>query len=109
MYGICGFVEKLNIQNCENLTENYVDYICTECLDLHKNWISKTARIQRQILYIIYVQNVRICKKIEYPKLWKFNGKLFTLYMYGRSEFAKKLNILSCKNSMGNCVHYICT
>ena len=40
---------------------------------------------------------------------YKFNGKLFTLYMYERFGFAKKLNIQNCENSLGNCVHYICT
>ena len=33
MYGMSGFVEKLNIQSCENSTENCVRCICTECLD----------------------------------------------------------------------------
>ena len=37
MYGMFGFAEKLNIQNCENSTANFVHYICTECLDLQKN------------------------------------------------------------------------
>ena len=83
MYGICGFVEKLNIQSYENLTENYVHYI--------------------------YVRNVWICRKIEYPKLQEFNGKFCTLYMYRMFGFAKKLNIQNCENSMGNCLHYICT
>ena len=37
------FAENLNIQNYENLTGNFVHYICTECLDLHKNGISITV------------------------------------------------------------------
>ena len=109
MYGMAGFAEKLNIQSCENSTENSVCYVCTEYLDSSKNWISKTAKIQRQILYIIYVQNVWICRKIEYPKLRKFNRKFFILYMYGRFVFTKTLNIQNCENSMANCVCYICT
>ena len=68
-YGMSGFAEKLNILNCENWTGNCVHfmhgmsglakklnipcyiysmgncvhYICTECLDLQKNIISRTA------------------------------------------------------------------
>ena len=37
MYEMSGFVDNLNIQNCENSTGNCVHYICTECLDLQKN------------------------------------------------------------------------
>ena len=43
MYGMFGFTEKLNIQNCVDSTENCVHYICTTCLDLQKNWLSRTA------------------------------------------------------------------
>ena len=115
------FPGKFNIQSYGNSTENCVHYICT--------------KIQFEIVYIIYVRNVRICRKIEYPELrklnWKlctlyarnfwisrkieyppvhiFNGKWCTLYPYGMSGFAEKLNILNCENSMGNCVHFICT
>ena len=39
---------------------------------------------------------------------YKFNGKLFTLYMYEKFGFAKKLNIQNCENATGNCVQYIC-
>ena len=109
MYGMSGFVAKLNIQNYENLTANFVHYICTECLDLQKNWISRTAKFQWEIVYIIYVRKVWICRKIEYPELRKFKGKLCTLYMYVTSGFSKKLNIQNCENSTENCVHYICT
>ena len=48
-----------------------------------------------------------ICKKIEYPELRKFKGKLFTLYMYEISGFAEKLNIQNWGNSTGNCVRYM--
>ena len=51
-------------------------------------------------------QNVWFCEEIEYPKFRKFSGKLCTLYMYGLSGFAEKLNILKYINSMGNYVHY---
>ena len=107
MYGMSGFAEKLNIQNCENwigncvhymhgmsrLVEkfnipyciyslgNCVHYICTECLDLQISWISRTTKIQREIVYNIYVRNVRICWKIKYLELLIFNGKLWTLYV----------------------------
>ena len=76
MYGMSGFVENLNIQNCENSTVNCVHYTCTECLYLQKNCITRTVKIQLEIVYIIYVWNVWICKKIKYAKLRKFNRKL---------------------------------
>ena len=82
MYGTSGFAEILNIQNCEN-------------------W--------REIVYVIYVRNVWFCRKIEYPELQKFDGKFCTLYMYGKSGFAEKLNIQNCVNSMANFVPYVCT
>ena len=75
MYRMSGCVEKLNIQNCENSTGNCVHDICKECLDLKKNRISRAAKIQRKIVYVIYVWNVWISKKIERPELRKFNGK----------------------------------
>ena len=93
MYGMFGFAEKLNIQNCENSMGNCVYYICTQRLDLLKNWISRTAKIRGKILYVIQVWNVWICRKIEYPDLRKFNGKLCTLYMYRIAGFEEKLNI----------------
>ena len=93
LYGMSGLVEILYIQNCENSTANFVHYICTEGLDLQKNWISRTAKIQWEIVYIILVWKVWICRKIEYPELRKLLGKLCTLYMYGTSGFAENLNI----------------
>ena len=77
MYGMSGFAEKLNVQNCgnwtgnserymngmsklakkfnipnsENSTGNCVHYLCTPCLDLQKNSKSKTAEIQFEIVY----------------------------------------------------------
>ena len=36
VYGMFGFAEKLYLQNCENSTGNYVQYICTESNDLLK-------------------------------------------------------------------------
>ena len=74
-------VEKSNIQNSVNSTGNSVHYICKEWLDLKKNRISRVAKIQRKIVYVIYVRNVWIIKK---------------------------LNVQSCKNSMENNVRYIC-
>ena len=46
-------------------------------------------------------------EKIEYPELQKFNEKLCTLYTYGTSGFAEKLNVQNCGNCIGNCVHYM--
>ena len=83
--------------------------------------MSNTAKIQRKIVYVIYVrniwiskkiecpklrkfngklctlheQNVWICRKIEYPKLQNFNMKLCTLYMNGLFRLEKKLNVQS--------------
>ena len=75
-----GFAKKLNIQNSENPTGNFIRFIRTECLDL---W------------------------KTESPELRKFNGKFFTLYMYGIFGFAEILNIQNWGNSTGNCVRYM--
>ena len=44
-----------------------------------------------------------MCRKIEYPEQRKFKGKLCTLYMYGMSGLAKKLNVQNCVNSTGKC------
>ena len=46
-------------------------------------------------------------EKIEYPELRKFNGKLYTLYIYGMVGFVEKLNVQNCGNSTGNCVQYL--
>ena len=50
MYGMSRFAEKLNIPNSENSTGNFVHYLCTRCLDLQKNWKSKTAEIQFELV-----------------------------------------------------------
>ena len=65
MYGKSGSTEKLKIQNFVN---------------------------SAGIVYIIYVQNIRICREIEYLEIYKFNGKLCTI-MYGMSGFVEKLKI----------------
>ena len=109
MHGMSGLAEKLNIPNYIYSMGNCVHYIYTKYLNLQKNWISRTTKIQWEIVYNMYVWNVRICWKIKYPKLRKFIGKLCTLFMYGISGFAEKLNIHSCENSTENCVRYICT
>ena len=54
MFGFAGFAEKLHIQNCE---------------------------IRQKIVYIIFVQNVWICRKFDYLELRKLNGKLCTLHV----------------------------
>ena len=53
MSGMSGFAEKLNIPNSENSTGNCVRYLCTASLDLQKNWKSRFAKIQREIVYVI--------------------------------------------------------
>ena len=40
MYGLSRFADKLSIQNCV-IQQVIVYVICTKCLDLQKNWISK--------------------------------------------------------------------
>ena len=89
MHGMSRLAEKLNIPYCIYSMGNCVHYICTKCLDLQKIWICRTTKIQREIVYTIYVWNVWFYRKIEYPELKKFNEKLFSLYMYGMSGFAK--------------------
>ena len=64
--------------------------------------MSRALKILWKIVCVIYVRNVWISKKIEYPELQKFNGKLCVLCMYGMSGLAKKLNVQSFKNSMEN-------
>ena len=134
MYEMSKVAKNLSIQNCVNSTV-YLVHKCRECLDLQKIWMSRTAKIHREIAHIMFVLNVWICRKIEYPELRKLNwklctlyarniwisrkieypllhifiGKLCTLYMYGMSGFAKKLNIQNYENSTENCVQYICT
>ena len=61
----------------------------------------KLCKINRK-LCTLYVRKVWICRKIQYPELRKFNRKLCTLYMYRMSGLAKKLNVQSFKNSMEN-------
>ena len=53
IYRISRYVGNLNIQNYENSIWNCLHYICTECLDLQKNWISRIAKIELEIVYII--------------------------------------------------------
>jgi len=43
MYEMSGFAEKLNMKNFVNSARNYVHYICTECMNLWRNWISRTV------------------------------------------------------------------
>ena len=81
MYGMSGFAENLNIHNYLNSTVSLVHNVA----------------------------NVWICRKFECPEQQKFIGKLCTLYMYGMSRFAEKLNIQRCENSTENCVRYTCT
>ena len=66
-----GLAEKLHIQICKNSSGNCVHYM---------------------------YRNVWICRKIEYPKLRKFNAKLCALYTHGTSGFAENLNVQNCEN-----------
>ena len=77
----------LNIWICRNSKVNWAHYM------YEMSWFS--------------VRNFWICRKIKYPKLRKFNGKLCTLYTYETFGFAEKLNVQYCGNSMGNSVHYM--
>ena len=81
MYGKSGVKEKLKIQNFVN---------------------------SAGIVYIIYVQNIWICREIEYLEIYKFNGKLCKLnvrkvWFYGEIENPK------FRKFSGNCVHYVRT
>ena len=80
-----GLVEKLNIQNCVYSTKNCVHYIFMECLDMQRNWME--------------------C--LDLQKIWISwtDGKLCTLYTYGMSGYAKKLNIQNSVSWMGNYAH----
>ena len=61
MHGMSGLAEKLNIPYRLYSMGICVHYIFTECLDLQKNCISKTVKIQQEIMYNIYVRKVTIC------------------------------------------------
>ena len=58
-------------------------------------------------LCTLHVQNVWICGKIEYPEQQKFNRKLCMLDIYGISKLAKKLNVQNCVNCIGKCTLYV--
>ena len=60
-------------------------------------------------LCTLNVRNVWICREIEYPELRKLKKKFCTLYLHGMSGVAKKLNIQNSENSTGNCIKYIYT
>ena len=131
MNGMSGFAEKLNVQICENSTRNCVCYmygmlglaeklhilICINstgnCAHYMYGMSGFAEKLNVQICEnslgncIFPVRNFWICRKIEYPKLRKFNGKLCTLHTYGRSGFAEKLNVQNSGNSTGNSVRYM--
>ena len=64
MYELSGFAEKLNIQN--SVIQRVIVYII--CLDLQK----KNEHLEQDKFYgklcTLYVRNVWICRKIEYPE-----------------------------------------
>ena len=80
MYGLSKYAEKLKVQNSRNSIWNCVQY-----------------------MYEIFW----ICKKIEHPKLHKFDRKLCTLYLYKTFGYVEKLNVQNCVNSTENCVQYM--
>ena len=90
MSGISGFAEKLNIPNSENSKGNCVHYLCTAIPDLQENWKSKTAEIQFEVVYNTCTECLD-SRKIEHPKLRKFDRKLCTLYLYKMFGFAENL------------------
>ena len=51
LYGLSGFAEKLNIQNCVSSTGNCVHFMY-RLFGFAENWISRIAWIQREIVYI---------------------------------------------------------
>ena len=74
---------EIEYPKLRKLTRDFVHYFWTKCLYLQKNWISGTPKIQREIVYIIYI--------------------------YEMSGFVEKLNLHNYENSMGNYLHYICS
>ena len=79
MYGKSGFKEKLKIQNFVN---------------------------SAGIVHIIYVQNIRICREIEYLEIYKFNRKLCTLNVRN-VWFCGEIENSKFRKFGKNCVHYI--
>ena len=80
MYGKSGLTEKLKIQNFVN---------------------------SAGIVHIIYVQNIWICREIEYLEKYKFNGKLCTLNVRN-VWFCGEIENSKFRKFSKNCVHYIC-
>ena len=95
---------KNSISRIAKIHRENVYIICTECLDLQKNLISRNAYIQWKITYNIYVRHVWIGREVECPELHKLNGKLCAKYMRGMSVSAKLLNIQNCENAVRNCI-----
>ena len=83
MYGMYGFADKLNIQIWINSTENsvhYVHYLYGQS-GFAKKSIIQNAVNSLGIVYIISTQCLDLQKKLIFPELRKFNGKLCTLYV----------------------------
>ena len=80
-YEMSRFAEKLNVKTVEIQREIVYRIYVQNVWICKRNWISRTLKIQWQIVCIIYVRNGWIYRKIECPELWKFNGKLCTLYV----------------------------
>ena len=80
MYGLSRIADKLKIQNRVNSSGNCVNKMYgksgfTEKLKI-QNFVNSAG-----IVHIIYVRNIWIRREIEYLEIYKFNGKLCTLYV----------------------------
>ena len=80
-YGMSRFAEKLKVKTAEIQRETVYIIFVQNVWICKRNWISRTPKIQREIVYIIYVRKGWICRKIECPELRKFNGKFCTIYV----------------------------
>ena len=78
-------------------------------MDLQKIENPELRKFNGKLCTLYLYGTVGFVKKNEFPEQRKFKGKLCTLYMYKTSGFVEKLNIQNYENSMGNCVHYMCT
>ena len=67
--------------------------ICTKCLDLRKNWISRIAKIEGDFMYGIS----RLAEKLKIQNCVNSTGNCVH-YIDGLSGFEDKLNIQNCVN-----------
>ena len=67
-FEMSGFEEKLIVQSCTNSMGNSVHYKYKMSGFVEKLNV-QTVEIQQEIVYIIYVRNGWICRKIDFPEL----------------------------------------